>query len=56
LFSWLFPEEIDFCVRFTGKNDPVWEFQFIMYVKGKKLWIHLDSASKVLTEKTDLDE
>jgi len=27
-----------------------------MYVKGKKLWIHLDSASKVLTEKTDLDE
>jgi len=46
----------DFCVRFTGKNYPAWEFQFRMYVKGNKLWSHLDDVSKAPTEKAALEE
>src|SRR4051812_1754253 len=49
-------EEIDhICVRFTGKNYLVWEFQFRMYVKGKGLWSHLDDVSLAPIETTDLD-
>jgi len=49
-------EEIDhICVRFTGKNYLVWEFQFRMYVKGKGLWSHLDDVSLAPLETTDLD-
>jgi hypothetical protein len=54
LLSWLLKEKI--CVRFTGKNYPVWEFQFRMYVKGKGLWSHLDDVSMAPLETTDLDE
>jgi len=49
-------KEKDFCVRFTGKNYPAWEFQFRMYVKGNKLWSHLDDVSKAPTEKAALEE
>jgi pentatricopeptide repeat protein len=54
LLSRLLKEKI--CVRFTGKNYPVWEFQFRMYVKGKGLWSHLDDVSMAPLETTDLDE
>jgi hypothetical protein len=44
------PEIEKFCVRFTGKNDPTWEFQFRM-LKGKSAWSHLDDVSEAPTEK-----
>lgn len=48
-------EKDNFCVRFTGKNYPAWEFQFRMYVKGKGLWSHLDGISMAPLQTTDLD-
>jgi hypothetical protein len=51
----LVKERNNFGVRFTGKNYPAWEFQFIMYVKGEGLWSHLDNVSKAPTEKVALD-
>ncbi|XP_058733596.1 uncharacterized protein LOC131605232 [Vicia villosa] len=48
-------EKDNFCIRFTGKNYPAWEFQFRMYVKGKGLWNHLDDISMAPLETTDLD-
>lgn len=48
-------EKDNFCVRFTGKYYPAWEFQFKMYVKGKGLWSHLDGISMAPLQTTDLD-
>ena len=48
-------EKYCFCVRFTGKNYSIWEFQFKNYMKGKGLWSHLDDAFKAPTEKVALE-
>lgn len=42
-------EKYCFFVRFTSKNDSIWEFQFKNHVKGKGLWSHLDDTSKAPT-------
>jgi len=34
------------CVRFTGKNYVVWAFQSKIFLKGKKLWGHIDGNDK----------
>jgi len=44
------------CVHFNGTNYSAWEFQFRMYVKGERLWGHLDDVSKAPTEKVALEE
>ncbi|KAA8535364.1 hypothetical protein F0562_030367 [Nyssa sinensis] len=41
-------------VRFNGKNYACWEFQFRIFVKGKKLWGHLDESSKAPTDPKEL--
>lgn len=46
-------EKYCFCVRFTGKNYSIWEFQFKNYVKG--LQSHLDNASNTPIEKVALE-
>ena len=33
-----------FPIRFTGENYLAWEFQFKLFVKGKKLWGHIDGS------------
>lgn len=48
-------EKYCFCVRFTGKNYSIWEFQFKNYVKDNGLWSHLDDASKAPTKKVALE-
>ena len=34
----------EFCVKFTGKNYSLWEFQFRLFVTGKELWGHIDGT------------
>ncbi|KAJ0082390.1 hypothetical protein Patl1_09946 [Pistacia atlantica] len=34
-----------FHIRFTGKNHSAWDFQFILFVKGKELWGHIDGSA-----------
>ena len=41
-------------VPFNGKNYLAWEFQFRMFVKGKKLWSHIDGKSEAPASGTDL--
>lgn len=43
------------CVRSTGKNYPIWKFQFKSYTKGKGLRSHLYGVSKPHIEKVALD-
>ena len=43
-----------FLTRFNGKNYASWDFQFLMFVKGKELWGHLDGTTKVPTESQKL--
>ena len=33
-----------FLVRFNGKNYSAWAFQFQIFVKGRKLWGHIDGT------------
>ena len=41
-------------VRLTGKNYSIWEFQFRIFVIGKKLWGHIDGSDPTTTEPTKL--
>ena len=41
-------------IRFTGKNFSTWEFQFKMFLKGKELLEHIDSSTKIPTDKEEL--
>jgi macrodomain Ter protein organizer (MatP/YcbG family) len=34
-----------FHIRFTGKNNSAWKFQFKLFVKGKELWGHIDEST-----------
>ena len=34
----------NFLIRFNGKNYSAWAFHFQIFVKGKDLWNHIDSA------------
>ena len=34
-----------FPIRFIGKNYCPWEFQFKLFIKGKKLWGHIDGSN-----------
>lgn len=42
-----------FCVKFTGKNYSIWEFQFKMFLKGKVLWSHIDGSSNAPEDAKD---
>ena len=42
-----------FGMRFTGKNYSTWEFQFRIFVLGKKLWGHIDGSDPAPTEPTN---
>ncbi|KAK7245636.1 hypothetical protein RIF29_40484 [Crotalaria pallida] len=44
----------EFCVKFTGKNYPNWEFQFQLFVTGKELWGHIDGTVPTPTDATQL--
>jgi uncharacterized protein YchJ len=34
-----------FHIRFTGKNNSAWKFQFKLFVKGKELWGYIDGST-----------
>ena len=37
--------ENSLAIKFTGKNYATWEFQFRIFLKGKKLWSDIDGFS-----------